>query len=103
MAISGQTNESSVEFIGGPFDGYWQSYPLSLKPLPADIFWLVSNGVFRQIDSHQHAEPNACGTLTSVALYALDNTGNLPCYKHSGSISTKLFCDVIRKMDSVDQ
>ena len=87
MQASKNSNQSTIEFSGGPFDGYMQPCSSSPERLPGDVVWLVSCDAFRQINFPHQVEPSLGEKLTSVALYGLDTSSEPPRYRHVGSIS----------------
>lgn len=49
MLASKNSNNSTIEFVGGPFDRYLQRCSPSRERLPSDVVWLVSRDALRQI------------------------------------------------------
>ena len=98
MQASKDRKESTIEFIGGPFDGYLQHRSSSPERLPGDVVWLVSSDSFCQINVPHLLEPSSGGTLTSVALYGLDTSSEHPRYRHVGSISTTCLQTLLRNL-----
>lgn len=87
MQASQDSYQSTIEFVGGPFDGHLQRCSSSPERIPVDVVWLVSSDALRQSRFSHQAELTFGGTLTSVALYGLDNSSEPPRYRHVGSIS----------------
>ena len=87
MLASKNSNNSTIEFVGGPFDGYLQRCSPSRERLPRDVVWLVSSDALRQIGKPPCVEQTFGGTLTSIALYGLDTSSETSRYRHVGSIS----------------
>ena len=100
MQASKDRNKLTIEFIGGPFDGYLQRYSSSRERLPVDVVWLVTSDAFFQIHFPHQVEPSCSGTLTSVALYGLDTSSESPCYRHVGSVSTTCLQDLFKNLSS---
>ena len=98
MQASKDRKESTIEFIGGPFDGYLQRCSSSLERLPGDVVWLVSSDSFCQINVPHLLEPSSGGTLTSVALYGWDTSSEHPRYRHVGSVSTSCLQTLLRNL-----
>ncbi len=98
MRASQNCNQSTVEFIGGPFDGYLQPCPSSQKRMPGDVVWLVSSNAFRQIKCVNQVAPTLGGKLTSVALYGLDTSSKPPRYRHEDSISVSCLQGLLQNL-----
>lgn len=88
-----------IEFVGGPFDGHRQRYRLTICELARDVFWLVTDDTFRQLDHPRWVNSLPIGGLTSVAMYELDDACKLPNYRYVGSIDSSIFRDVIRDLN----
>lgn len=87
MLAPKNNNNSTIDFVGGPFDGYLQRCSPSRERLPSDVVWLVSSDALRQIRMPHRVEQTFGGTLTSAALYGLDTSLAPSRYRHVGSIS----------------
>ena len=98
MQASKDRKELTIEFIGGPFDGFLQRRSSSRERLPGDVVWLVSSDSFCQINVPHPLEPSSGRTLTSVALYGLDTSSEHPRYRHVGSISTTCLQTLLRNL-----
>jgi hypothetical protein len=98
MQASKDRKKLTIEFIGGPFDGYLQRCSSSRERLPGDVVWLVSSDSFCQVNFPHPLEPSSGGTLTSVALYGLDTSSEPPCYRHVGSVSTTCLQTLLRNL-----
>ncbi|MDA8745791.1 hypothetical protein N9N28_14255 [Rubripirellula amarantea] len=87
-----------IEFIGGPFDGYRQQYLSTKKPLAPDVVWLVTNASLRQRGHGDCIKPTVENSLTSVALYALDDGSPLANYRYAGTIGPRAFTNVMAEL-----
>jgi hypothetical protein len=89
--------DSTIEYIGGPFDGHLQNYIFPSSRLPCDVVWLVTSDAFQQINTHCQAVRSVGGRLTSAAVYELDTVSEPSVYRHVGSISANCFRTLLQK------
>ena len=77
-----------IEFLGGPYDGHKE--PCFAQPvhLPADVVWLVCEDVFRLLAGEDY---HLGGSITSVALYELEQANGACRYRFAGAISGREF------------
>jgi hypothetical protein len=75
-----------VEFIGGPFDGHAELFPLPAEHLPQDLMWFVCANVFHALDgkSERPKQP-----ITSIAVYERERRRGIWCYLFVGAMSPK--------------
>ena len=75
-----------IEFIGGPYDGHKELCFTRPIDLCADLVWFVCEDVFRLLDG-KDSRPGA--SITSVALYELDEVNGACRYQFVGAVSVK--------------
>lgn len=78
----------AVEFIGGPFDGLTQSFDRPPARLPRRTRLPVNASLLNFLAS-SHPLESVHGPATSIALYALDTTGDTPRYRHLHSVAAQ--------------
>ena len=75
----------TVEFIGGPLDGYQHPLPFSTDALATTVGLDVNQDVIRILGG----EPERpIGTATSIAVYRLDDLRDPPRYYFLCSVSS---------------
>jgi hypothetical protein len=90
QATKSRSEMLSIEFVGGPYDGYQQSCLMSPSQLPSDVIWFVCDDGLRLVGGGVHEKR---GTFTSVALYEIDWATGTVRYRFAGAISAKAFRD----------
>lgn len=100
LQLAGNLRER-ICFIGGPFDGHSQLRGRPFGRLPINLVWLVCSDAFEQLGSAITSENIADNhaSLTSVALYRLDLSGESEVYRYSGAVSASKFGEMLSDQD----
>ena len=56
----------TIEFIGGPYDGHREAFPVAAEQLPQDLMWLVSERAFQALDE---VAESSNAVVSSIAIY----------------------------------
>ena len=74
----------TIEFIGGSYDGHKELCRTQTVHLPRDLVWIVCEDAFRMLEGR---DSHPGGSITSVALYALEATKDARRYRFTRSNS----------------
>ena len=91
-AFDGKNNRA-IEFIDGPYDGHVLQCLMQPVHLPADVVWLVCDDAFRMLDGKESCPR---GSITSVAVYALEMTNPVVRYRFARAISLSKLIRLMR-------
>lgn len=91
-----------VRFIGGPFDGHWETFQIPPEHLPVDLICLICN---RQPTKSNSSNDPLNPELTSIAVYELLYQQQSLQYHFVGLLKPILFnrdsfapCTTLRKI-----
>ncbi|QEF97362.1 hypothetical protein Mal15_14020 [Stieleria maiorica] len=86
-----------IDFIGGPYDGHVETYHTRARLLPKELTWRVGADALRRLkDAGHDSNSDSHQSVTSVALYARETTGDTYRYRFVATISIKQLTDSIR-------
>jgi hypothetical protein len=84
-----------IEFVGGPYDGHKVMRRTRPERLPKDLVWLVGEDTFRLIGEVNRPSRRSNRSLTSVALYSLEEADREYRYRFVGAVSIDKLMDSI--------
>lgn len=87
----------SIEFVGGPYDGHFQTYYTCARLLATEVTCRVGPDVFQRL--HEFDHDLNCGphqSVTSVALYQRETANETYRYCFVAAVSVKQLTDSIR-------
>jgi hypothetical protein len=74
---------STIELVGGPFDGHVETFHCDPEQLPWALSWPVNRSVFRLLSDKREWPTRP---FTSVALYQRSRRGDAWCYDFVGAL-----------------
>ena len=84
-----------IEFLGGPYDGHKVMRRTWPARLPKDLIWFVGEDAFRLIGEDNRPSLRSNRSLTSVALYALEQVDDKFQYHFVGATSVDQMMELI--------
>ncbi|WP_182868160.1 hypothetical protein [Stieleria mannarensis] len=80
------TQQTVIEFMGGPLDGHREPLAVNVERLPEKIVCYISANIFRQLEGGQHEYETV---VTSRVIYQRENQKHQWNYAFAGSFAPR--------------